>query len=234
MAACAARAARNVRNACAAHNNTDRDRKRQRQNDKHRGVGKARRRIAPATDETMRRLFRALDDSAGKPICEGGLAHYFVSEPHRRAELTCGAKPRVASARSIPAVFDEIAPALRKEGRPADGDCPVCMQDTSFESSMALPCGHAFHKRCIGSWLQMNSSCPCCRAPVPTSEPYGYPARTQLQNPLLRARVEVGLDMHEVALCISRIEGMQTLQGLLCMSVPSVLLDPVPAHVMRH
>jgi len=238
----AANAACNSRNARTAHDNDrvvaggrshehdhDHDRKRPRQNDEHRGAGKARRRIAPATDWTKRRLFRALDDSAGKPICEGGLAHYFVSEPHRRAQLISSPNPPVVSAHSVLAVFDEIAAASRKEGKPAGGDCPVCMEDTSCDS-IALPCGHAFHKRCIGSWLQMNSSCPCCRAPVQISEPYCYPARTKLQNPLLRARVEgIGIDMREVAQCISHSEGMQSLAGVLCISVPSLPLGPVPA-----
>ena len=131
-------------------------------------------------------------------------------------------------------VFDESAAALRKEGRPAGGDCPVCFADQACDS-ITLPCGHAFHKGCIETWLQRNRSCPCCRTPIPTSTPYRYPAKTKLQNPLLRARVEgIGLDMHAVALCISNIEGMQDLKGLLCTSVPSMPLDPAPAHVMRH
>ena len=58
------------------------------------------------------------------------------------------------------------------------------------------------------SWLQLSSSCPCCRAPVPPSKPYRYPAKTKLQNPLLRARVEgIRLNMREVALLTSHLEG---------------------------
>ena len=121
------------------------DRKRPRRNDENRGAGKARRRTAPATDETTPRLFDALNKSTSKPICEGGLAHYFVTEAHRRADMTKRPDPRAASALSIPAVFDAIAAASRQEGsRPAVGDCPVCMQDAAGDS-VALPCGHAFH-----------------------------------------------------------------------------------------
>ena len=236
----AARAARNARNARSArdddrdnaggHSDTH-DRKRPRQDDERRGVGKARHRMAPATDETASRLFDALRDSTARPICEGGLAHYFISEAHRRAHLISFPKPRALSALSSPAVFDAIAVASRKEGRAAGGDCPVCMEDASCDS-IALPCGHAFHKRCIVSWLQMNSSCPCCRAPVPMSEPYRYPARTELQNPLLRARVQGRrLDMREVALLTLHIEGMQGMAGLACMHIPCEQLDPVPARV---
>ena len=204
------------------------DRKRPRRNDENRGAGKARRRTAPATDETTRRLFDALNKSTSKPICEGGLAHYFVTEAHRRADMTKRPDPRAASALSIPAVFDAIAAASRQEGsRPAVGDCPVCLQDASGDS-VALPCGHAFHKRCLVSWLQVNSSCPCCRAPVAPSEPYRYPTKTKLQNPLLRARVEgIELDMREVAMRTLHLEGMQGLAGLVLMRSPSEPLDPV-------
>ena len=137
-------------------------------------------------------------------------------------------EPRAASALSIPALFDAIAAASHKdckEGRPAGGDCPVCMQDASSDT-IALPCGHAFHRRCIVSWLQLNSSCPCCRAPVPPSKPYRYPAKTKLQNPLLRARVEgIGLNMREVALLTSHLEGPSV---FLCVVGHAAPLAPVP------
>ena len=203
------------------------DRKRPRQNDEHPFAGKARR-----TDETTRRLFDALRQSNAKPICEGGLAHYFITEVHRRADLiTQHPNPRAPSALSIPCVFDAVAAASRcesQEGRTAGGTCSVCLQDAS-SNSFALPCEHAFHTRCIVSWLHMNSSCPCCRAPLPAREPYRYPARTKLQNPLLRDRVEgIRLDMREVALRTSYIEGMQGYEGLLCMYSPALPLDPCP------
>jgi hypothetical protein len=226
-ASSAARAARGNTRGNTRGGHSDTHRKRPRQDDERRCAGTARRRIAPQTDETMRRLFGALRDSTAKPICEGGLAHYFISEAHRRADMIMHPRPRAASSLSIPSVFDAFAAASRKEGSPVRGDCPVCMEDASCDS-IALSCGHAFHKRCIMVWLQMNSSCPCCRAPVPPSEPYRYPARTKLLNPLLRARVEgVGLDMCEVALRTLHIEGMQGVAGLVCMRSPATDLAPV-------
>ena len=228
-AARAARAARgNDRGNAGGHN----DRKRPRRNDEHCGAGKARRRIFPATNETAQRLFGALTESTAKPICEGGLATYFIAEAHRRAAMLHRPRPRAASAPML-AVFDLIAAASRKEGRPAGGDCPVCMQDASSDT-IALPCGHAFHKRCIVSWLQVNSSCPCCRAPVPASEPYSYPAKTKLQNPLLRTRVEgFRLDMREVALRTLHIEGMQGAAGMVCLFSRAMPLDPPRAQLKQ-
>ncbi len=33
------------------------------------------------------RLVHVLGETTGKPVCEGGLAHYFVSEAHRRSDM---------------------------------------------------------------------------------------------------------------------------------------------------
>merc|ERR1712154_627687 len=42
--------------------------------------------------------------------------------------------------------------------------CPVCLVDyEDGDKIRTLPCGHYFHKDCIDSWLQNNSSCPTCR-----------------------------------------------------------------------
>ena len=76
------------------------------------------------------------------------------------------------------------------------------------------------------SWLQLSSSCPCCRAPVPPSKPYRYPAKTKLQNPLLRARVEgIGLNMREVALLTTHLESPAV---FVCVVSHAAPLAPVP------
>ncbi|OIS97748.1 e3 ubiquitin-protein ligase el5 [Nicotiana attenuata] len=49
--------------------------------------------------------------------------------------------------------------------------CVICLSDISLgESRRFLPmCGHGFHTQCIEPWLKMNSICPLCRNPVPST-----------------------------------------------------------------
>ena len=47
-----------------------------------------------------------------------------------------------------------------------DGDeCPICLDPMTMESAFPLqPCGHAFHRDCVGRWIgQEKSDCPSCR-----------------------------------------------------------------------
>lgn len=48
------------------------------------------------------------------------------------------------------------------------GDCPICLGEAGHGPILVhLPCsptgGHAFHRACIGRWLQSRSNCPYCR-----------------------------------------------------------------------
>jgi len=44
-------------------------------------------------------------------------------------------------------------------------NCTVC-QHPILEKSIQLPCSHAFHEGCIGTWLKECLTCPVCRASV--------------------------------------------------------------------
>lgn len=46
--------------------------------------------------------------------------------------------------------------------------CIICFQDLNQEELIAeLPvCGHVYHPDCLVPWLEKNSSCPICKAPV--------------------------------------------------------------------
>ena len=169
------------------------------------------------------RLVHALGETTGKPVCEGGLAHYFISEAHRRSDDPSLLVPRRAP---FPSVYGIISlPASHREpGRILSGECPVCMEG-SCGDSITLLCGHNFHRRCIVPWLQVNSSCPCCRAPVSCQEPYRYPARTRLRNPWLRDRTERRFDMRAVAQ-LAQLDGM-TMAAQMVLMNPATPLTPV-------
>jgi hypothetical protein len=49
-----------------------------------------------------------------------------------------------------------------------DLECAVCLSEFGErEAGRLLPgCGHGFHEACIVTWLQLNSTCPLCRAAV--------------------------------------------------------------------
>eukprot|EP00755_Sulcionema_specki_P023157 Sspe_Gene.78213::Locus_48921_Transcript_1_1_Confidence_1.000_Length_633::g.78213::m.78213 len=65
---------------------------------------------------------------------------------------------------------------------PSHEECSICMASapygTEAEGSSEwsrLPCGHEYHRQCIGKWFQRSSRCPICRydlqATIPTSAP---------------------------------------------------------------
>lgn len=59
---------------------------------------------------------------------------------------------------------------------PCEGDgigCVVCMESME-EPCVALPCHHHFHTHCIEPWLKMHSTCPTCRAQLPTDACSNY------------------------------------------------------------
>uniref|UniRef100_J3L5S0 RING-type domain-containing protein n=1 Tax=Oryza brachyantha TaxID=4533 RepID=J3L5S0_ORYBR len=49
--------------------------------------------------------------------------------------------------------------------RDAGRTCAVCLNDLEpGASALVTPCGHAYHPRCITPWLEVNDTCPLCRA----------------------------------------------------------------------
>jgi len=157
-------------------------------------------RLWNSRSSTAARAVRALEDSYGKPIAEGGLAEYFVSEAHRRAALE--EEPRAAAAPSAILALAALPASHRGRGNLTDC-CSVCMDgggSADTEETLTLTCKHNFHKRCIVGWLAVNTVCPICRrAQVGRLEPYRYPARTALQSIFLRGRMDWIVDWSEVS-----------------------------------
>ena len=55
-----------------------------------------------------------------------------------------------------------------------EGECAICFAEYVPGSyQLCLPCGHAFHSRCLTRWLARSETCPLCRrsctAPGPQS-----------------------------------------------------------------
>ena len=44
--------------------------------------------------------------------------------------------------------------------------CGVCYKDLTMETNVTTNCNHHFCNTCFFRWIEVNSTCPCCRAPI--------------------------------------------------------------------
>lgn len=83
--------------------------------------------------------------------------------------------PEGLSDQEISAVMALQRPVRTATGLSEGGDgagCVICLQDWTEETTVVpLPnCGHCMHPECLGPWLRVSRTCPCCRsAAAPTS-----------------------------------------------------------------
>ncbi|KAF6772551.1 hypothetical protein AHF37_08147, partial [Paragonimus kellicotti] len=62
----------------------------------------------------------------------------------------------------------EIQPLLSSPSR-GQPECEVCLTEYRNNDQLRhLPCGHAFHSKCVDVWFIQSSTCPKCRAGVRT------------------------------------------------------------------
>jgi len=70
--------------------------------------------------------------------------------------------------------LDDLAEiTVSKVDLETDGNdtCCICMEDHELgQKASKLPCGHIFHKDCIGGWLERHCTCPICRFEMPTED----------------------------------------------------------------
>jgi hypothetical protein len=52
---------------------------------------------------------------------------------------------------------------LLKETIKETNECPICFEPMKKNITIALPCGHIFHTKCIKEALRYNNKCPNCR-----------------------------------------------------------------------
>ena len=43
-------------------------------------------------------------------------------------------------------------------------DVTMADEDKDDMEVLSLPCSHAFHRACLGPWLEMHTNCPTCRS----------------------------------------------------------------------
>ena len=52
---------------------------------------------------------------------------------------------------------------LKETIKAIDNECPLCLELMKENITIALPCGHIFHTKCIKEALRYNNKCPNCR-----------------------------------------------------------------------
>ncbi|KAJ1453981.1 hypothetical protein M885DRAFT_522438 [Pelagophyceae sp. CCMP2097] len=56
----------------------------------------------------------------------------------------------------------------RRSSASAASECAICLS-TVEHTDARMPCGHLFHRECLGTWLRRNPVCPVCRFDLRTT-----------------------------------------------------------------
>ena len=99
---------------------------------------------------------------------EAQTAPQLALERATTSESASGPQPRPASPmQDLCPTCSRPVPNTCGDGNPDDCQCPrcICLELLSTEVCEALPCGHTFHKACLGRWIQISgknlgSACP--------------------------------------------------------------------------
>ncbi|XP_047046437.1 E3 ubiquitin-protein ligase SIRP1-like [Lolium rigidum] len=79
--------------------------------------------------------------------------------------------PRPPAEEPAPAPARKPPPAVRAPPGVAGTVCAVCTDEIAVADAVVrLPCAHWYHAGCIAPWLGIRSTCPLCRAEMPTRE----------------------------------------------------------------
>jgi len=49
-------------------------------------------------------------------------------------------------------------------------DCSICLDKIGWDLSMTK-CGHTYHEKCLGDWMNENHTCPLCRTALREEDP---------------------------------------------------------------
>lgn len=111
-----------------------------------------------------------------------------VTEAEDAAPKVVGATPEQIAVLPLMRFLPE-----NESSEPGSG-CSICLSDYCRGDSMRrLPCSHAFHRRCVDTWLHRNKRCPLCVQaiddPSLAPPPPAAPPEAQAQR-LMRRRVQ--------------------------------------------
>jgi hypothetical protein len=62
-----------------------------------------------------------------------------------------------------PPIVASIGRATQTEEPPF---CGICYTDLTLENNVTTNCGHHFCSKCFFRWIEVNATCPSCRAPI--------------------------------------------------------------------
>jgi len=78
-----------------------------------------------------------------------------------KQRASSGAIEQIAAVPYDPVLFGD------EDDRRYAKECPICLGVWEPEDDIrAPPCGHAYHKECLGRWLQTDRTCALCRRDV--------------------------------------------------------------------
>lgn len=70
--------------------------------------------------------------------------------------------------------------------------CSICL--SSIKKGINIPiCNHAFHKKCLNTWLKQGDSCPLCRREIPD---FIYEKSNTRKKRLITKRIRQPWRMH--------------------------------------
>ena len=75
----------------------------------------------------------------------------------------------VTSDSSIEEVKTPEPPVITGVGRSTQTTAPfcgICYKDLTMETNVTTNCNHHFCNTCFFRWIEVNATCPCCRAPI--------------------------------------------------------------------
>jgi hypothetical protein len=70
--------------------------------------------------------------------------------------------------------------------------CAICLEECD---TVKTDCGHPFHAKCIGVWLQTHNTCPICRGEL--HKPSQDPHHSEYHE-LIELRARIGISVHGI------------------------------------